>query len=300
MISVNFMFQRILICSVSIFLLFSCDTQGVKNVNENPNTIVPDSNTIIENIDTTPVYVVPEQIFETKVDDSVFKTKEGVVITWSKKGAGKKLAKNDLIHIDYRQKLSDGTIFDGNHFIKKEQIPFLVGWNLQTKGWDIALKEMNIGDKARISIPSDYAWGEKGYGEYIPPNEDITLDIHIIDAVKPDHTIDGTKVWRIESNEKLQDSIVDGDEVDIVYYVSSESNPYYDNAYKHNKPFKLTMGDGNIVPGLYKALKKAKNGDKLYVLIPAKEAYGSKGLSNLVKRNEDIFYDLTVVRVKHK
>lgn len=285
--------------AISIVVV-SCDTQGVKsNQTDDSIEMKPDS-LEVNPADTLPEYVVPEQIFETKENDSVFTSKDGVIITWSEKGKGEKLAKNDLIHIDYRQKLSNGTVFDGNHFINKEYIPFLVGWNLQTKGWDIALEQMNVGDKARVFIPSDLAWGKEGYGKYIPANEDITLDIHVIETANANHTIDGTKVWKIESNKELQDSIVDGDEVEIVYYVSAESKPYYDNAYKHGQPFKLTMGDGNIVPGLYKALKKAKNGDKLNVLIPSKEAYGSKGLPNLVKRNDDIFYDLTVVSVKHK
>ena len=40
--------------------------------------------------------------------------------------------------------------------------------------------------------------------------------------------------------------------------------------------------------------------DKLFVLVPAKEAYGSKGYVDLVKPNEDLFYDVIIMDVDGK
>jgi FKBP-type peptidyl-prolyl cis-trans isomerase len=37
--------------------------------------------------------------------------------------------------------------------------------------------------------------------------------------------------------------------------------------------------------------------DKLWILVPPSQAYGSKGMVDLVKPNEDLFYDLIIMDV---
>ena len=122
------------------------------------------------------------------------------MIEWFERGDGESIKAGDLISIDYKVRLKDGSIVDGNHLLKMESLPFLVGYNMQTKGWDIALKEMNVGDFARIKIPSHLARGEKGVNGLIPPNADNFLTIRILSKIKPDRVADGTKVWILEEN----------------------------------------------------------------------------------------------------
>jgi FKBP-type peptidyl-prolyl cis-trans isomerase len=59
----------------------------------------------------------------------------------------------------------------------------------------------------------------------------------------------------------------------------------------------LRFSDFGIVKGLKKALINAKRSDKLWVVVPAEMAYGSKGLLDLVKPNEPVFYDIFVENV---
>jgi FKBP-type peptidyl-prolyl cis-trans isomerase len=80
--------------------------------------------------------------------------------------------------------------------------------------------------------------------------------------------------------------------------VSSESNPFYINTYRENKPFTFKNSDYGIVPGLKKALLNAKKADRMYIVVPPEQAYGDQGYLDIVKPKESIFYSVFVVDVK--
>ena len=78
---------------------------------------------------------------------------------------------------------------------------------------------------------------------------------------------------------------------------SSQSNRMFINTFRTNQPFSFFFKAGNVVPGLKKALINAKTSDRLFVLVPPSEAYGTNGLIDLVKPNESVFYNIMVMDV---
>ena len=230
----------------------------------------------------------------------------GIDISWLSHGTGEKVKKGDVILIDYKVTLADGKIIDGNHLIRKASFPFLVGYQMQTKGWDFALQQLKIGDFARVKIPSELARGVKGIKKegskewFVPPNSVNYLSIRVIKKQVPTRVIDGVKVWVFEENQ--ENKIKFGEKSAIVFHcmISSESNPIYYNSYSSNSPYTLLLSDKGIIPGLKKALINAKKADRMYILIPAVEAYGSKGSEGFVKPNEDLFYNVLVMDVVKK
>lgn len=219
---------------------------------------------------------------------------DGLTIEWYEKGSGEELKEGDLAQIDYKVKLKDGTVIDGNHMINKPSFPFLIGFGMQTAAWDLALTKLKVGDFARILIPSPLARGEKGIEGYIPSNADNLLYIRVLKKEKPDRVIDGTKVWIIEENKN--NKLLFNEKSQIVFhgYASSPTNRRYADTYRTNEPFKYKLSDYGLVPGLRKALINAKKADKLYIMVPASEAYGKEGYLNIVKPNEPLFYDIIV------
>ena len=230
----------------------------------------------------------------------------GIDISWLSHGTGEKVKKGDVILIDYKVTLADGKIIDGNHLIRKSSFPFLVGYQMQTKGWDFALEQLKIGDFVRVKIPSDLARGVKGIKKegskewFVPPNSVNYLSIRVIKKQIPTRVIDGVKVWVFEENQ--ENKIKFGKKSAIVFHcmISSQSNPIYYNSYSSNSPYTLLLSDKGIIPGLKKALINAKKADRMYILIPAVEAYGSKGSEGFVKPNEDLFYNVLVMDVVKK
>lgn len=276
-----------------LFVVTSCDISGVKELDKKPDEF--DAGMNVSESDS--IKDVEIKSNEPEEASDTLKLDNGIIITFFKRGKGEKLKKGDVIKIDYRAKLKDGTVFDGNHIVKKPWIPFLVGWKQQTSGWDIAMEYLREGDDVDIFLPSKYARGEKGIKGIVPPNADNTISLRVIEKMKPIAEGDGIRIWKYDELKEPGDSIGFKDEVFINYWASSESNPRYDNNYKRGEVFKLVMGDGNIVPGLYKALYYGREGDRLLIKIPPEEAYGKNGLHDLVKPNESIFYDIQIAKV---
>ena len=281
-------------------LIFSCSTEGVSKVkNENDIKIksefkkVADKKGIALNSDDI-------EINSTKSFDN------GIIISWLKHGKGEKISKGDVILIDYKVTLKNGVVIDGNHLWKKETFPFVVGYQMQTKGWDFAIRNMKIGDFARVLVPANLARGEKGIkkegekGWFVPPNSINFLTIHIVKKQKPTRKIDGTKVWIFEENKSNKVKYNGSNAVIFHSMISSESNPMYYNSYRTNSPYKLYSTDKGIIPGLKKALINAKKGDRMFAVIPSSEAYGTKGSQGSVKPNEDLFYNILVMDVVEK
>ena len=264
------------------FLFVACDTSGVKTT----------SNSIVKKtVKTKNILDEEHKVVATK------KLPNGISIQWYEQGQGSTLIEGDLISIDYKVKIKDGTEVDGNHLLNKESLPFLLGFGLQTPGWEIALKEMKVGDFARVLIPSKLARGSKGVEGLIPPNADNLLYIRVLKKEKPDRIIDGTKVWILEENK--DNKMKFSDKTSIVFHgmASTPSNAMYVNTFRTNKPFTYRLADHGLVPGLRKALINAKKSDRLYVLVPPSEAYGNEGYLDFVKPNESIFYNVLVMDV---
>lgn len=274
--------MRIILLIASILIFFSCDTSAVKKDSPKESAKKEPKKNILDQ---------KHKVVAKK------KYAEGLSIEWYEQGKGEALQEGDLVSIDYKVKLKDGSIVDGNHLLNKESLPFLIGYGLQTKGWDIALKEMKVGDFARVLIPSNLARGDKGIEGLIPPNADNLLFIRVLSKISPDRVVDGTKVWLLEENK--DNKLKFNEKTQIVFHgmASSPSSSNYVNTFRTNQPFTFKLADHGLVPGLRKALINAKKSDRLFVVVPAAEAYGNAGYLDLVKPNESIFYNILVMDV---
>lgn len=284
------------------FLIFSCDIEGVKELEEKDVTIENEIDSLSKNQNTSIVDSLKRENDDELLGKKLAKPDtviydNGVQIVWKRKGEGEEIKSGDLVDIDYRVSLEDGGVYDGNHLIKKESIPFLVGWNMQTKGWDFAFQKLREGDDVEIFLPAALARGEKGIPGLVPPNSNNIIALRVFKIRQPTIEVEEIKIWRVEQAKNPGDSIKFGDEVHFHFMVSAESNPRYDYSYKRGEEFVYVMGEDNVIPGLYKALHYARRGDKLMVYIPAEQAFGKKGLKGLVKPDEDIFYDILVTKV---
>ena len=115
--------------------------------------------------------ILPKQYLNKKLEkkkekvivDSL-KSEYGIDLLWVSKGDKKdRLKSGDVVLIDYLLTLEDGTLIHSNRSVNAKQVPFMVGYNMQTKGWDLALEKMHIGDEAKVIIPPGLAYGKKGF-----------------------------------------------------------------------------------------------------------------------------------------
>jgi len=225
------------------------------------------------------------------------KLDNGIEIEWIEQKNGQRIYPQDVVLIDYKVRLSDSTIIDGNHLLNKPSLPYIVGFGFQPKGWDIAFEHLRIGDFVKIKLPAEFARGEKGVQGLIPNNADNFITMRILQKMNPTHQIDGVKVWLLEENKKNTITFSDDNTITFHTSISSPSSPFYYNSYAKRVPFELKMTDKGVVPGLKLALINAKKGDRIFVVVPPELAYGTKGYMQLVKPNESLFFNLFVLDV---
>lgn len=107
------------------------------------------------------------------------KTASGLRYQIIQKGEGVQAEKGKKISVHYKGQLADGTVFDSS-YQRKQPIDFTVGIGQVIKGWDEGLQLLKVGDKARLVIPSDLAYGSQGAGGVIPPNATLIFDVELM------------------------------------------------------------------------------------------------------------------------
>lgn len=271
-------------------LFFSCTTEGVKKDKTQEDEIQQLKS---KNTGTTAVQqLVPGKALTAEEDRS------GIKITWFEQGKGDLLKDGEVVKINYDVRLEDGTLVDGNQLLKRDWLPFLTGFGMQTSGWDIAFRKLRVGDFVEIVLPSEFARGKAGVKGLIPPDAVNILHVRILEKMVPTRNIDGTKVWLLEENAGETKKADMESEVEFHYMVGTPSNPKYDVSYRRNQPFLMNFSDNGVIKGLKKSLIGAKRADKLWVLVSASEAYGNQGLVELVKPGESVFYDIFIMNVR--
>ena len=102
----------------------------------------------------------------------------GVQYKIEKKGSGKRPTLDNSVIAHYRGTLIDGTEFDSS-YTRGQPATFPVSGVI--KGWQEVLQLMQIGAKWKVFIPPVLAYGERGAGPNIGPNETLIFDIELID-----------------------------------------------------------------------------------------------------------------------
>ena len=114
--------------------------------------------------------------------------REGIKVTESglqfevlTEGNGATPAASDKVEVHYTGKLIDGTVFDSS---VERGGPAMFGVTQVIPGWVEALQLMKEGDKWRLYIPSDLAYGSQGAGGIIGPNSTLIFDVELLRVIK--------------------------------------------------------------------------------------------------------------------
>jgi FKBP-type peptidyl-prolyl cis-trans isomerase FklB len=112
------------------------------------------------------------------------KTKDGVVTLPSglqykivSAGTGAKPALSDTVVCNYKGTFINGTEFDSS-YKRGKPASFPVAGVI--KGWTEALQLMPVGSKWQLFVPSELAYGSRGAGGAIGPNQTLVFEVELI------------------------------------------------------------------------------------------------------------------------
>jgi FKBP-type peptidyl-prolyl cis-trans isomerase len=98
-------------------------------------------------------------------------------------GSGASPKATDRVTVHYKGTLIDGTEFDSS-YSRGEPVTFPLGNVIP--GWTEGLQLMKVGGKSKLFIPSTLAYGERGAGNRIGPNEALVFEIELLGIEKGD------------------------------------------------------------------------------------------------------------------
>ena len=101
----------------------------------------------------------------------------GVQYKVEKMGTGQKPGDDSTVVANYKGTLPDGTVFDASESGK----PLMIKLSQVIPGWREALKLMPTGSKWELTLPASQAYGERGAGRVIGPNQALRFDVEIVE-----------------------------------------------------------------------------------------------------------------------
>ncbi len=105
-------------------------------------------------------------------------TPSGLVYRSLKDGSGGSPRPTDVVKVHYSGKLTDGREFDSSY---KRGEPIEFPLNRVIPCWTEGVQRMKVGGRAKLTCPSDIAYGPSGAGGgLIPPNATLVFEVELL------------------------------------------------------------------------------------------------------------------------
>jgi FKBP-type peptidyl-prolyl cis-trans isomerase FkpA len=110
------------------------------------------------------------------------KLASGVIYRETKAGSGASPKSTDRVKVHYHGTLRDGSVFDSS---KERGEPATFPLNGVIKCWTEGVQKMKVGGTARLTCPSDTAYGDRGAPPKIKPGAALSFDVELLEIVAP-------------------------------------------------------------------------------------------------------------------
>jgi len=120
--------------------------------------------------------------------EEAFVKEEGVrPITWGgwikteRPGTGASPTADNVVSVNYRGTLTDGTEFDSSYTRGR---PAVFSLRNVVSCWTNGVPMMKVGEKAKLVCPASAAYGDKGFPPIVPPNSELTFEIELLEILR--------------------------------------------------------------------------------------------------------------------
>ncbi len=227
----------------------------------------------------------------------------GLSIIDSLVGSGDICKADDFVEVHYTGWLwvadEDSVMGKGKQFDssvdKGAPIAFPLGMSVVIPGWDKGLVGMKEGGKRSFLIDPEMGFGPNGRPPVIPPNTTLFFDVELISLPKMEIEIlaEGTGAMA----EK-------GDQVSMNYtgwlWENGTKGDEFDSSNKTGRPYKFTLGAGQVIAGWDIGIEGMKIGQKAGFIIPPSMAYGARGSGGRIPPEATLYFEVELVSIEGK
>ena len=221
----------------------------------------------------------------------------------------------DLVDVHYVGTLIDGTEFDSS---RARGAAARFPLNQVIAGWTEGVQHMSEGDRYRLYLPPELAYGESGTpGGPIGPNEALIFDVELIKVSSPERNLKTAEEFLAENGKRagvnttesgLQYEVLaegpadgksptDADIVKVHYRGTLIDGTEFDSSYARNEPVEFPLAQ--VIAGWTEGVQLMSEGDKFKFFIPPHLAYGETGTpGGPIGPNEALIFDVELLEVK--
>lgn len=120
---------------------------------------------------------------EMKKEEGVEVLESGVIYKETKAGEGESPEAESLVKVHYHGTLRDGEVFDSS---VDRGNPATFPLNRVIPCWTEAVQKMKVGGKAKVTCPSDTAYGDRGAPPKIKPGATLTFEVELLEILEKD------------------------------------------------------------------------------------------------------------------
>lgn len=267
---------------------------------------IPANSTLIFDVEVVKIDPAPKPL-TLPSDTDITSTTSGLRYAVIEKGDGTMLVTGMRVRIHYNGFFEeDMSIFDSS-YQRDEPIDFTLGKGMVIRGWEEGISKLRVGDKARLWIPYELAYGEQGRGP-IPPATNLIFDVEVIDAeevkrpepfnVAGRDTLETeTGLRYIKVNEGMGDFPEDGQVVRVHYTGFLMNGNIFDSSVERGQPFRFLLGRRQVIAGWDEGVALMKPGARYRFIIPPDLAYGERAMGP-IPSNATLIFDVELLSVE--
>jgi peptidylprolyl isomerase len=203
-------------------------------------------------------------------------------------GSGEPARPGDVVLVNYTGWFEDGTKFDSS-LDQGEPIQLALGAGMVIPGWEQGLIGMRMGERRRLTIPPELAYGASGAGGVIPPNATLIFELDLL-AIKP-----GVKVEELAAGSGTAADY--GDVLSVHYTGWLEDGTQFDSSRERDEPFRFQLAGGQVIEGWDVGLRGLRVGGKRRLTIPPYLAYGDQGAGEVIPPNATLIFEIELLEV---
>ena len=285
-------------------------TEEKKDVEASPDPLSRMKKVAADNLAASQAFLA-----ENEGKDGVKKTASGLQYKVLTEGDadGRSPVSTDLVVVHYVGTLRDGTEFDSSVARgAAAQFPL----NRVIPGWTEGVQLMKEGDKFRFFVPPELAYGERGGGELIGPNEVLIFDVELFKVKNPEINLaaarefldknakeEGVTVtqsglqYKVLTKGKADNNPAATDTVKVHYAGTLLDGTEFDSSYSRGQPIEFPLN--RVIDGWTEGVQLMSPGDKFRFFIPPDLGYGAAGTpGGPIGPNEALVFEVELIEIK--